>query len=1047
VLVIRQIAIYKGKSEDIADEDIRMFILGFFDENTNSDQTKQSLIGALNQFLDGKFDTHTPPLKIASDDFFSHNRDRNNRQPDQNRDPISNIKNMEALLRNLPESEQDKDGEVRLNSEILAQYIIYDILNRLFNETFEFNKATDKIAEFFSPISDYADLCEKSDTKTGKKSIAVLVRDELDKILGGTKNLEGKDNFTGMVGLNQQLIQHQEKVFADDRSQILYPTVKQLYVIYMMTSGSHLQTKLTGLKYPVIMDFSACGTGKTLTMAGQICMSQEKMHFIFAENANVEGIKQECQKFLGEDVKIIDLKDLGKATIKPGIKYIVLGTYDNLSNFKPVDVEKVNKFVGSFEAVRIYGDEAHRLKDYFSIRTAIFGDSFDPQRIAGIYLATATPISVSANDLASLMKISCLELPKNSSLRTIYNIKSNNTINGAKIDDVFWLRNLLIQHRMMASQREIPDTVNLPKIELKRPQIRLNLDTMEGQTSFKILVDKGLLRCTSRAELADLFVKIKINPEAFGLEYENGYSFEDQIRTAVANGKKLIIYTDYTYHEGIIDNIQEVLRSYVDNDGNRLILDSEIVLFTGKDGKNRFSDLQLFINSTGETNPEFAQKKICIATSAISTSIDGLQGKKNIKNSAVTEMIILSSPPTHAQLTQLRGRLIRANGEENITTTFSTPEIWFEYRCESISLEELQNQVIEHRGELANILFDGNTSDITSAPSIQSVLRYFREHLFEIIEKLEVNNSYFDYSDYSQSGEFNRLEIVDRAQNLDLNLTRAVNANFRGDAEISKQTMSFDEWKEYHKIREGWLKKWLTIPSQLVNHLLIKRLTDLPKANMKILELGPGTKPVLALLNSFDKIQICRNRQIDYYGTDIFPGYSVTKPEDTISGLRLQISNLTQTHANTPRTQNEMQDQLDNWEHVIKNRDALSNFRSHFIEGDYRFSTDYPENLDFIISSISWYCWDREKQAELLSKLTEKLNPGGEIILVCPRTILEKVNTGADNLTNSSILYQNLINLGLKPSKFFITQGLKTNLEGIYNLPGGLFAGISFAKN
>jgi len=1047
IFAVRQIASVANIDNLISDEAIVLFMQQYFAENGTSDinQTGLStqLIAFLKQNKPETTETKTAPSVEDVRQFLKRAETDQSNSDSGIKTTVGYIDRIQQFDQLLNIQEQTRRSE--LSALGLAQYLLFDILSQICNTTFEFNGYQSRITDIHAQIISYNDTNPDS-------QIAKILVDRIKQIIGIeslglthlNKFIAGYQNDSLEANLARKQIDPKKLI---SEREILDPTVKQLLVTFLMIEGSELQTNITELKYPYFFDFSDCGTGKTFTMISQIIAAPETLHFLLVPNPNLHGITEQVNKYTSDaDTEVINIHKLDaekfleiQKSFKENSKkkFVIIGTYHDISNLETDEAEQIANLSCQIP-FRVMCDESHNIKTQGSKRWQNLNYILNRGQCKGWYNATATPVTVEAEDLIRQIEIST-------------GLDINNLVNptGSKVsqvDQMLWLRRYLIENNATLSQHVLPETLKLPKIEHQKPQIIIDLLTKKGQEALIKLNRSfrgGGLFDGSRTEIIKILSALKLNPEEFDLEYEGrSESFGDVIQKAKEEGRKMVIYTHSIAHGDIIHEISKVLMELKDEQGQYLLEAKDISYFTAQNvDTDRFTELGNFIDETGF--------KILISTRVIGASIDGLQGKEGIENSSVKLVWVSNGTSTHASQHQLEGRFSRLGGPKlktldegkESTVKFITPQVVFRNGEKELSLERLLETVRDYRGGLLKVLFEGSLNQVVSAPDEDSLIRLFVNDLFDMVSDQQFKQI-LELDPEAISNPLSRLKY--RA---DQEFIQTQHQCFALGHDLTQQDISFEDWTRYHKIRQRLEESWITLPRITTRNILLQRLQRSPKENnpVNILEIGSGTTPVLGGLRLKQKVEL---KPIIYNNIDIHRGF---EPEPSKEQIQLKLSQeirnleLLKHEANSPREELNIQKEIKS---LKADLEALTqiDFAIDFTAGDYRYSEALPYNNDYIISCLSLYTWKEGPLLDLLVKLTEKLKTGGEIVFIFSKSDLEKVNSET-NLTRCEMLKTVLESLGMTSSNFFEEQRYNfNNLDSFKLFPGSTFVGASFTK-
>ncbi len=271
-------------------------------------------------------------------------------------------------------------------------------------------------------------------------------------------------------------------------------------------------------------------------------------------NNNQEGLTAEFAKYLDSDTfQIFDLKTINVKEINAAIlenkKVVIIGSHIDLQNLKPEQIKALQNLTNKYK-YNFLADESHALKATGTQRQSNLDKILNYSNLGLMILASATPITVNAEDLANQVKLmfgASFYGKLKEEFDDIIKIKD-------QIEQIKALRLFLIKNRALVSQRELPASLNLPTIKEKKPQIVIDLEAPSGIKTMLKMIRMGFLSGSS-TDLHRIMAMVKMSPESFGLKYEAGnQSFEESVLKAKENGEKVVVYTQATDNDDIADS-------------------------------------------------------------------------------------------------------------------------------------------------------------------------------------------------------------------------------------------------------------------------------------------------------------------------------------------------------------------------------------------------------------------------------------------------------------------------------------------------------------
>lgn len=364
------------------------------------------------------------------------------------------------------------------------------------------------------------------------------------------------------------------------------------------------------------------------------------------------------------------------------------------AKFTITNYESLPKFLKEIEKHKfelVIGDEAHYCKNLQSKRTKNFTKIANKAK--RVWLLTGTPIANKPIDFYSLLKICKHELGKNKQAYGEQFCGGVKTFFGWDFNGASNLKQLHLKTKNVLKRRKKEDTLELPP--KTRTPIYLELTNRKGYDSAVTeyllkkqneleaqlkLIEYELTGNLKNKEYTDKLVELSVLRKFTALEKIKDKSLFELVDDVVAQGKKIVIFTNY------LDVIDAVKEHYQDD---CLTLDGRLSL------EERNSRIELFQSGKG---PSIVVCNLAIASVGLT-----------LTQACVAIMNDLSWSPS--VMMQAEDRIFRIGQDKSVDILYPT----YDNSIESIMFDVLKekifniNQAIEGKTEGLSL-----TGDITS---------------------------------------------------------------------------------------------------------------------------------------------------------------------------------------------------------------------------------------------------------------------------------------------------------------------------------------------
>lgn len=373
---------------------------------------------------------------------------------------------------------------------------------------------------------------------------------------------------------------------------------------------------------------------------------------------------------------------------------------------------------------------------------------------------------------------------------------------------------------------EIKNTTDLENVHNAYKALVLNGFRFIPKFNIKVNTQLPNINCDSiKEDMKSLMVS---NPNIVDIEQKLIEFKLNYIKQYLKKGT--IIYTEYV-NDGKITNI---ITDYIQNNTKY-----SVGSYTGENVDERFNLKNQFIKG---------KLDILVCSSPINTGVDHLQD-------ICGNMIILSLPWTHADYTQLVGRIYRQNSIfEGKGIDIIIPQIHITTDDgEDWCYDEYRKSIIDSKRSLGESVMDGSIKSVYNFDKqklFNEIVNLFKEHcpiVCEDIERNDINPGELNYSeDYitkreSKLNEYNRKGRTMTSDNM--------HHYFLDNPEA---------YTEYHRLRNESMKEWGEIPYEWI----ASQITSTRKV---IVDFGCGDDAHIAKLlpnnkvYSFDHVSYNKN--------------------------------------------------------------------------------------------------------------------------------------------------------------------------------------------